>query len=96
MERTTTVNSPEEMCDMMCNNQLPEEKEQWWVFTFGCRQENAGYHVRIWGTFFSARDKMFDKYGDKWGFQYSWEEWKEMFNDPGRQWEMERELEVIE
>ena len=96
MERTTTVNSLEELCDMMCNNRPPKEKEQWWVFTFGSGQEHAGYYVKIRGTYITARSKMFEKYDNKWAFQYSWKEWEDMLNDPCRYWPMEEELEVIE
>lgn len=48
-----------------------------WIFTFGCGQQNEGYYVKIFGTFSEARQKMFDRYGNKWGFQYSEDEWNE-------------------
>ena len=70
--------------------------EQYWIFTFGGDQKHAGKYVKIRGTAVSARDKMFNKYGDKWGFQYSEEEWENMKNDPRRWWDLETELEVIE
>lgn len=72
-----------------------EEPEQWWIFTFGCGQEHAGYYVRIHGTYRGARAKMCEKYGDKWAFQYSAVEWDEWSKDPDRVWCMEKELEVI-
>lgn len=93
------VNSLEEMCDLMCDNKLPnrkKEKENYWCFTFGYGQEYAGHYVKVKGTYGEARQKMFDKYGDKWCFQYSEDEWSEMENDPNRYWEMEKLLEVIE
>lgn len=34
MGKTIEVNSLEEMCDLMCDNKIPEE-EQTWIFTFG-------------------------------------------------------------
>lgn len=86
---TVEVNSLEEMCDMMCDNKLPEEKEQWWVFTFGYGQEHAGQCVKIRGTFDGARSKMINKYGTKWAFQYSQEQWERIKNDPLRNWPME-------
>ena len=67
------VNSIEDMCSLMCDNVIPE---QTWYFTFGCGQENAGKYVKIKGTYESARQKMFDRFGDKWAFQYSENEWK--------------------
>lgn len=51
--------------------------DQTWVFTFGCGQENAGHYVKFTGTYSEAREKMCAKYGDKWAFQYSLEEWGE-------------------
>lgn len=74
------VGSLEEMCDMMCDNVVPEQRPEWWIFTFGCGQEHEGKYVRIHGTFEEARRKMFREYGDRWAFQYSqeeWDEWKE-------------------
>lgn len=70
--------------------------ERYWIFTFGGGQPHAGKYVKIRGTHNQARKKMFEKYGDRWGFQYSEKEWKEMEEDPNRHWTMETELEVIE
>lgn len=53
------------------------EKEENWIFTFGCGQVNKGHFVRIHGTFSEARRKMYEKYGDKWSFQYSEKEWED-------------------
>ena len=53
--------------------------EQWWVFIFGSGQEHEGKFVRAFGEYSQARQKMCDKYGRKWAFQYSeleWEEWE--------------------
>lgn len=69
------INSLEDMCSLMCDNRIPEKN---WYFTFGCGQPNAGYYVKIKGTYDSARQKMFDRYGEDWGFQYSEEEWKSL------------------
>lgn len=96
---TVEISTLEEMCDMMCDNRLPtpkKPKEQWWIFTFGSGQAYPGKYVKIKGTFASARQKMCDKYGTGWAFQYSAEEWEEMKKDPARFWPMEEELEVIE
>jgi hypothetical protein len=70
--------------------------EEYWIFTFGCGQEHAGRYVKIRGTFNQARQKMMDRYGEQWGFQYSEEKWEEMKNNPNRCWPMETELETIE
>ena len=70
--------------------------EQYWIFTFGVGQEHGGKYVRIKGTYGEAREKMCNKYGNKWAFQYPEEEWDEYKNDPNRDWEMETELETIE
>lgn len=70
--------------------------EQYWIFTFGAGQEHGGKYVRIKGTYGEAREKMCNKYGNKWAFQYPEEEWNEYKNNPNRDWEMETELETIE
>jgi hypothetical protein len=47
------------------------EIEQDWIFTFGCNHPHAqNYHV-IHGTFEEARQKMVERFGTKWAFQYS-------------------------
>mgnify|MGYP007122065061 CR=1 FL=1 len=81
-----------------CNgSECPELPcEKYWYFTFCCNQEHAGRYVKIRGTFRQARQKMFDKYSDQWGFQYSEKEWNDIKNDPKRYWDMETELETIE
>lgn len=67
------------------------------VFTFGCGQPNAGKYVKIYGTYEQARKKMFARYGRRWAFQYSADEWADWviranhFGIP-----VETELEVIE
>ena len=96
MGETFVVESLEEMCDMMCDNVVPKEKERWYYFTFGSGQVHAGFYVRIWGTYGSARSKMVDKYGDKWSFQYSEEQWKKWEQKRPKYFPIERELEVIE
>ena len=58
------------------------KEKQWWIFTFGYGQKYQNHYVRIYGTFDSARQKMFDKYGSEWSFQYTEPEWN--------QWEKER------
>lgn len=75
IEMMCAASSLEEMCDLMCDNKVPEEKPQTWTFTFGFGQEHEGKYVRIKGTFGEAREKMMEKYGDKWAFQYSEAEW---------------------
>lgn len=69
----------------------------YWIFTFGCGQENGGKAVKIAGKDAQdARRKMCEKYGNKWAFQYSESNWHKMENDPDRQWAMEEIMEVIE
>lgn len=79
----------------MCDNTVPQDPEQWWIFTFGCGQEHAGYYVKVYGTYAGARAKMFDKYGDKWAFQYSAVKWDELSKGINLMWCTEKELEVI-
>lgn len=86
----------EEMCDLMCGNVLPEEKPEYWIFTFGCGQPHAGKYVKIRGSYYEARQKMITHYGKEWCFQYSEKDWENMKNDPNRWYPLETELEVIE
>lgn len=73
------------------------EGQKWWIFTFGCGHRFAGCYVKIYGTYGEAREKMCNKYGDKWAFQYSEENWNAMKNDIHRMFPMEDTvLEVIE
>ena len=44
------------------------EEKQWWTFTFGDGQQHEGMYVEIYGTFESARRKMFERYGSEWAF----------------------------
>ena len=53
------------------------EEKQWQIFTFGYGQQHEGMHVEIYGTFESARRKMFERYGAKWAFQYNEKEWRD-------------------
>lgn len=49
---------------------VDEEEPKDWFFTFGIGQENAGKYTIIHGTFESARQKMVERYGLVWAFQY--------------------------
>ena len=95
------INSLEEMCDLMCNNKIPTpKKEKAWVFTFGCGRDvygdNAGKAVKVYAkSCKEAREKMVEKYGTKWAFQYSESEWNKIKNDPKRFWEMEEIVKEI-
>lgn len=64
------------------------EEKQWWTFTFGYGQEHEGKYVKIYGTYDSARKKMFKQYGQEWAFQYSEAEWQE--------WEQRRPMYIVE
>lgn len=46
------------------------EVEKDYYFTFGCGQAHPNGYVKIRGTFNSARDVMFDRFGPKWSMQY--------------------------
>lgn len=94
MGMTFDINTIEEMCDLMCDNKIPE-KEGYWIFTFGCGQKHAGYYVKIFGTWQTARQKMLDKYGRDWGFQYSEEEWDDWKLNCPPYVPLEKELEII-
>jgi hypothetical protein len=74
-----------------------DDKKEWWVFTFGCGHTYAGYYVKIKGTYAEARRKMCKKYGIKWAFQYSLEEWQRIIAKMDALHQPhEQELEVIE
>lgn len=56
------------------------EEKQWYIFTFGYGRQYQNQYVKIYGTYNSARQKMFDKYGSAWSFQYTEEEWNKWEN----------------
>ena len=48
-----------------------------WYFTFGIGDINSMKYVRITASSYdAAREEMFNRYGSKWAFQYSEEEWQ--------------------
>ena len=75
---------------------MSSEKKQVWRFTFGSGQYKEGYCQPIFGTFASAWAKMVSMYGLKWCMQYSEKEWEDIKNDPDRDWEMEKDLKLVE
>lgn len=46
-----------------------------WVFTFCIGRKHGGHFVKFDGSYSEARQKMIDKYGLEWAFQYSEEDW---------------------
>lgn len=55
---------------------MDKNKPQDWYFTFGQAHEyNGCYIVFENAAFQAARDMMFARFGQKWAFQYSEEEW---------------------
>ena len=73
---------------------MDKTKECDWIFTFGHGTRNAGTCVRIHGTYGSAREKMFELFGNNWGFQYSAEEWENWLNTPDLGWMLEKEVSI--
>lgn len=71
-------------------------EKQYWIFTFGEGHLYPGYYVKIYGSYGEARRKMIEKYGIKWSFQHSAQEWEDW--EQNRPWycPIEKELEVIE
>lgn len=73
------------------------EERRWWIFTFGCGQEHAGFYVKFFGTYSEAREKMFEHFGDKWAFQYSEEQWNTIVERAAKfGYSIEKELGGIE
>jgi len=60
--------------------EINTESVGWWIFTFGGGQLHEGMYVKIKGTYLSARKEMVERYGNKWAFQYSEEEWEDWLN----------------
>lgn len=53
-----------------------EEKLETYYFTFGFGQKYEGKFVKITAeSYMDARAKMVDRFGTKWAFQYSEDEW---------------------
>ena len=57
------------------------DEVKYWIFTFGYGQRHQNGYVKIIDPDFgSARQKMIDRYGLEWAFQYSdkeWSDWEE-------------------
>ena len=70
----TTNPADEELGNKEQSEMQHIESPQEWIFTFGCGQPNDKRFVRITGTYVSAREEMFRRYGRKWSMQYSSEE----------------------
>ena len=48
--------------------------EEVWYFTFCGKHKEHDCYVKFSGTHEEARDKMLEKFGSEWGFQYSEDE----------------------
>lgn len=59
---------------------MNHNEKQWWIFTFGYGQKHEGHYVKIYGTFDDARQKMFDRFGKDWSFQYTLQDWQDWEN----------------
>jgi len=46
------------------------DREIDWCFTFGSGQPHEGHYHIVYGTCDNAREKMFQRFGDKWSMQY--------------------------
>lgn len=46
------------------------ESQENWYFTFGSNHAHPNGYVRLFGTFNSAREEMFRRFGPKWSMQY--------------------------
>lgn len=60
------------------------QKKQNWYFTFGYGHAYPDGYVKIHGTFAEAREKMFERFGPKWAFQYD----EEAFMPQIERWNM--------
>lgn len=73
-----------------------QNEKEYWIFTFGYNQPNAGKYVKVYGSYGEARKKMMAKHGVMWAFQYSaekWRDWVKRAEQAGMP--VETELEVI-
>ena len=70
--------------------------KQYWIYTFGAGQKHEGKCVRIYADDYGdARQKMVDKYGSEWAFQYTEKEWDDWLKRKPFYIPAEEELEVI-
>lgn len=65
-----------------------------WIFTFGCGQEYSGHCVRISGSYGEARNKMVEKFGPDWAFQYSVDEWEKLSSNKNLPYKLETEIKI--
>ena len=59
------------------------ETEQDYYFTFCGIHKEKNCYVKIHGTFGSARQEMFNRFGVNWGFQYTEKEFGSQAEDYG-------------
>lgn len=71
------------------------KKDKWYIFTFGCGQQNEGKYVKIRGDYETARQKMVERYGLNWAFQYSEEQWNDWLERKPWYIPAETELDVV-
>lgn len=71
-------------------------KDEWYIFTFGVGQQNEGKYVKVRGNYGTARQKMVERYGLNWAFQYSEEQWNTWLKEKPSYIHAETELDVIE
>lgn len=48
---------------------------EYYVFTFGLGTKFANKYVKVYGDYGTARQKMINRFGLNWAFQYSAEQW---------------------
>jgi len=62
-------------------------EQEYWIFTFMQRQKEKNKYVKVFWDYESARQKMVDKYWNKWAFQYENEK---------KAWVYEFDLELLD
>lgn len=71
-------------------------KQECFIFTFGSNHRHPGRCQVIFAMDYdSARECMFEHYGDKWCFQYTYREWMRMAKREDRMFPLETRLPTV-
>ena len=58
------------------------EERRWWIFAFLDRKGADEKPVKVYGTYEEADKLVFEKYGKRYVFVYTKEEWDELNSNP--------------
>lgn len=75
---------------------MAKTSDEYYIFTFGWNQPHENHYVKIFGSYKDAREKMVQKYGNRWSMQYEGKKWEQWEKEESLHIPVENLLEVIE